>query len=131
MAIARKSAAVPAAPSPIPAAGPPLRKPAKKVAAVTKSAVARPAQPVVLVDNAAAARPPKPKLVRDSFTIPRAEYAVLDALKQRLIQLARPAKKSEVLRAGIKLLATLPDAALQDALAAVPEIKTGRPKKAK
>ncbi|MDE2175796.1 MAG: hypothetical protein KGJ54_10990, partial [Betaproteobacteria bacterium] len=65
------------------------------------------------------------------FTIPRAEYEMLDAIKDRLVKLTRPAKKSEVLRAGIAVLAALNDAALLAALEAVPAIKTGRPKKAK
>lgn len=69
----------------------------------------------------------KPKLVRDSFTIPKAEYGVLDMLKQRATALTRPAKKSELLRAGIKALAAMPDAAFLAALQAVPAIKTGRP----
>ena len=69
----------------------------------------------------------KDKLIRDSFTIPKAEYAVIDELKQRSIRLVRPAKRSELLRAGIKLLASQPDAALLSALAQVPTIKTGRP----
>jgi hypothetical protein len=69
----------------------------------------------------------KPKLVRDSFTIPKAEYEVLDELKQHADKLSRPAKKSELLRAGIKILASLSDAALLTALAQVPTIKTGRP----
>ena len=34
---------------------------------------------------------PKNKLVRDSFTIPKAEYAVLNELKQRATRLTRPA----------------------------------------
>lgn len=69
----------------------------------------------------------KPKLVRDSFTIPKAEYGVLDELKQRAANLTRPVKKSEILRAGIKILAALSDAAFLTALAQVPAIKTGRP----
>ena len=69
----------------------------------------------------------KPKLVRDSFTIPKAEYVVLEQLKQRANSLAQPAKKSELLRAGIKALAAMPDAAFQAALQQVPAIKTGRP----
>ena len=69
----------------------------------------------------------KAKLVRDSFTIPKAEYLVLDELKQRAALLARPVKKSELLRAGIKMLATVSNAALLTALAQVPTIKTGRP----
>lgn len=69
----------------------------------------------------------KPKLIRDSFTIPKPEYVVLDALKERAGKLARGVKKSELLRAGIKALAAMPDAAFLAALAAVPTIKTGRP----
>jgi hypothetical protein len=71
----------------------------------------------------------KPKLVRDSFTIPKMEYTVLDDLKARANQLASPAKKSELLRAGIKALSAMSDAALLAALKAVPAIKTGRPVK--
>lgn len=74
------------------------------------------------------ARAKKPKLVRDSFTIPKDEYAVIETLKQRADSLAQPIKKSELLRAGLKVLAGLPDAALRTALQAVPSIKTGRPK---
>src|SRR5450830_1892318 len=71
----------------------------------------------------------KPKLVRDSFTIPKAEYTVLDGLKQRAGKLSSPVKKSELLRAGIKALAAMPDGAFLAALKAVPAIKTGRPNK--
>ncbi len=69
----------------------------------------------------------KPKLVRDSFTIPKMEYAVLDELKQRALRLTRAVKKSELLRAGVKALAAMPDAAFLAALKTVPTIKTGRP----
>ncbi|MBC7733922.1 MAG: hypothetical protein H7306_18845 [Bacteriovorax sp.] len=71
----------------------------------------------------------KPKLVRDSFTMPKAEYAVIDELKQRAAKLGQPAKKSELLRAGVKALNAMNDAMLRAALRAVPTIKTGRPHK--
>ena len=71
----------------------------------------------------------KPKLVRDSFTMPKLEYNVLDELKQRAIKLLCPAKKSELMRAGIKALASMPDNLFLSALKAVPAIKTGRPSK--
>jgi hypothetical protein len=71
----------------------------------------------------------KPKLVRDSFTIPKAEYAVLDELKQRAALSGLPAKKSEILRGGIMALAALSDSAFLAAIRAVPPIKTGRPAK--
>ena len=55
---------------------------------------------------------------------------MLEDLKQRAGKMSSPAKKSELLRAGIKALAAMPDAALLAALQAVPAIKTGRPSKA-
>ena len=67
--------------------------------------------------------------MRDSFTIPKDEYAVIDALKERAVRLSRPVKKSELLRAGLKLLAGLSDTSLFTALESVPSIKTGRPTK--
>jgi len=69
----------------------------------------------------------KHKLVRDSFTIPKSEYAVLDELKQRAMRLTRPTKKGELLRAGIVALSAMTDAAFLAALGKVPSLKTGRP----
>ncbi|MEQ6474638.1 hypothetical protein [Comamonas sp. wu1-DMT] len=75
------------------------------------------------------AKSKKPKLVRDSFTIPKDEYEGIDALKLRAAAQGHLAKKSELLRAGLKLLSTLDDKQLLVALEAVPSIKTGRPAK--
>ena len=72
---------------------------------------------------------PKLKMERDSFTMPKAEYAQLSVLKERLAKLGNPAKKSELLRAGIMQLTAMTDAALKVAMSKVPTIKTGRPKK--
>jgi hypothetical protein len=69
----------------------------------------------------------KPKLVRDSFTIPKTEFVVIDALKTRAISLGTSVKKSELLRAGLMVLQGLSDAAYKAALASVPTLKTGRP----
>lgn len=113
------------APSKKPASASPERIPAKPVASPAKAAVAKTVAKPKAADKPTKAR--KPKLVRDSFTIPKIEYGVLDELKQRAAKLAHPVKKSEVLRAGIKALAALPDAVFLTALEAVPAIKTGRP----
>ena len=78
--------------------------------------------------RALAASKPKHKLVRDSFTIPKGEYAALSDLKQRAVRLARPARKSELLRACIAALSAMSDKAFLAAVAAVPSLKTGRPK---
>ena len=96
------------------------KRPAPKAAAPAKA-------PTVVIKPVKLEKVKKPKLIRDSFTIPKPEYVVLDALKERAGKLARAAKKSELLRAGIKALAAMPDAAFLAALAAVPTIKTGRP----
>lgn len=101
------------------AAGTPPSQGAAKKPAATAPAVAE------------AAKPPKRKLVRDSYTIPKDEYAQLDALKLRAGRLGRLAKKSELLRAGLKALSAMADKALLQALEAVPPIKTGRPKNGK
>jgi len=71
----------------------------------------------------------KPKLVRDSFTIPKLEYLILEELKQRGGKLGTAIKKSELIRAGVKALASMSDASFLTALKAVPAIKTGRPTK--
>lgn len=71
----------------------------------------------------------KAKMERDSFTMPKDEYAQITILKARLLALGQPAKKSELLRAGIKLLAAMTDNTLKTTLAAIPVIKTGRPNK--
>lgn len=109
------------------------RTPTKKAAA--KGPVAVKTAPKVAIPTAPARPKPagptksKPKLVRDSFTMPKAEYAAIEALKHRAAQLARPAKKSELLRAGVKALSSMDDGTLLAALRAVPTIKTGRPNK--
>ena len=71
----------------------------------------------------------KVKMERDSFTMPKDEYAQLTLLKARLTSMGQPAKKSELLRAGIKLLAAMSDNTLKTTLAKIPVIKTGRPNK--
>jgi hypothetical protein len=103
-----------------------------KAKAIVKSVAPKPQAKLLAKAKPKAEKPvkeKKPKLVRDSFTIPKPEYSVLDELKLRASKLASPAKKSELLRAGIKALAAMPDTALLAALKAVPAIKTGRPAK--
>lgn len=128
------STATPETPrAPATPAAPAAKTRAKPKAAAPRAAAKKAAPPTPAPAPAPApadkdAKPRKPKLVRDSFTIPKDEYAAIDTLKQRATAQAHPAKKSELLRAGLKLLSGLDDAALLAALQAVPAIKTGRPK---
>lgn len=73
--------------------------------------------------------PKKPKLVRDSFTIPEADYELFEALKQRALAAGAEVKKSELLRAALAALAKLDDAEFIKTIGLVERIKTGRPKK--
>ncbi len=81
------------------------------------------------------AKPAKPakirraKLVRDSYTMPEAEHAVITGLKKRCLSLGVAARKSEVLRAALAVLARLSDAEVAAAIQGLAVIKTGRPAK--
>jgi hypothetical protein len=121
-------------------AAPTKRAPAKTTGAKPVAAkkdppakVAKPGKTAAIVRGANEAKPAikspqkREKLVRDSFTIPKSEYATLGELKERAAGLARPVKKSELLRAGLKALAAMGDPAFLAVLREVPEIKTGRP----
>ena len=119
---ATKAVATPAKKAP---ASPTKAKTEKAKVAAAPKAKAAPSKASPIKE----AKAKKPKLVRDSFTIPKDEYLVIENLKQRALGLSHPVKKSELLRAGLKLLAGLSDAALRTALQAVPSIKTGRPTK--
>jgi hypothetical protein len=126
--IAAKAATVKTVKTPVSS---PAAKPVVKSAKAAKASkpVATPASAKNIPSKVAKAK--KPKMVRDSFTIPKPEYEVLDVLKMRAVTLGSPAKKTELVRAGIKLLAGLSDTAYLQALSAVPSLKTGRPAKAK
>ena len=131
---ARKAASKPAVSKVATPKVPAAKKPAAKAPATKRTdpqtTVAKPAaaKPVAAKPTKAEAKPKKPKLVRDSFTIPKDEYAGIDTLKERSVALGRPAKKSELLRAGLMALLAMSPNALHAALEAVPTIKTGRPK---
>ena len=71
----------------------------------------------------------KVKLVRDSYAMPEIEYAQIGELKKRLATMSVDVKKSELLRAGVAVMAALNDAELKRVMARVERIKTGRPAK--
>jgi hypothetical protein len=105
-----------------PAPAPSTAKSSPAKAAPKKVVVAKVAKP-------AKEKMPKLKMERDSFTMPKVEYAQFQVLKERLAKLGQPAKKSELLRAGIMQLTAMTDSALKAVMSKVPTIKTGRPKK--
>ena len=142
-------AARPAAPArTAPAAAPAARRrvPARAATATTTKTATRPAAarksppakkavhepaPFAAKDNKAGkpAKAKKAKLVRDSFTMPDGEYALIAALKKRCLDAGVPAKKSEILRAAVANLAKLGGASVVAAVRRLDVIKTGRPAK--
>lgn len=107
-------------------------KNASRKAPAGAARTAKPAAPEKRKPAQAAAVPASPpkkdKLIRDSFTLPREDFELIAALKDRALDFKRPTKKSELLRAGLQALAKLDPAALRAALEALRPLKAGRPK---
>jgi len=112
--------------APATAAKPAVKKPAVKKPAVKKLVVKQVVKP--------AAKPvkiKKPKLVRDSFTMPQAEYDVLAQVKKSCIAAGFEIKKSELLRIGVAMLQKLDAKKINEALLSLTPLKAGRPSKHK
>ena len=73
-------------------------------------------------------KPKRPKVIRDSFSIPEEDYQLIAQIRGDCLKLGIYANKSEVVRAGLKLLADLEADRLSEAINAVRRIKPGRPK---
>ena len=129
-AVKKATAPKKAAPAKKPAKKP--AKPARKTAPKTYPPVSKDTLAVAAVPDAAdtPAKAPKvkQKLVRDSFTMPRADFDLVAALKERLLSLRVFAKKSELLRAGLHALTGLSDAQLTATMKGLTPLKPGRPK---
>jgi hypothetical protein len=121
------------------AAKKPVAKPAAKPAAKKTAAPASAAKPKA-PPRKPAAKPAAPeeqvrekakksRLVRDSFTMPEHEYEVLGQVKKSCLKAGFEIKKSELLRIGVALISQLDLATLQNVLASLPQLKTGRPRK--
>lgn len=72
---------------------------------------------------------PREQLVRDGFTMPVADFALIADLKLRAMAAQRAVKKSELLRAGLRALSAMEDGALLALLGRLEPVKIGRPKK--
>jgi len=130
-AVKRAPAAAKTAAAAKPAPAKAAAKPAvKRAAAKPAPAPAPAAKPGKAVKAEKPAKQHKEKLVRDSFTMPESEYAVLGQVKKTCLKNGVEVKKSELLRIGVALISRLDMATLKQVLASLPQLKTGRPKKA-
>lgn len=97
----------------------------KKVPSVKK--IATPVSPVS-AEASVKEKHKKPKLVRDSFTMPEDEYAVLSEVKKACIAAGIEVKKSQLLRVGLQLLKKTPVSTLKTMITGLQPLKAGRPK---
>jgi len=123
---AAKPAAKTAAKPAVKAAAKPLPKPLL----ATKPIAAKPAPSIKSLPDLKG-KVKKAKLVRDSFTMPADEYQVLGDVKKTFLKAGLEVKKSELLRVGVALIRELGLANLKLAVASLPPVKAGRPKKEK
>ncbi len=110
-------------------ANPDAKKPGRAAAKPKQNSAAKPAGKPVAKPKAEKIK--KPKLVRDSFTMPEQEYALLGELKKACLAAGVEIKKSELLRIGVAQLAGMDVKKLSAAQAALTPLKAGRPKKHK
>lgn len=68
------------------------------------------------------------KVVRDSFTMPQADYELLKRLKKRSLKSGIETNKSEILRAGLMALNQMTEDDFLNKIETVEKVKTGRPK---
>ncbi|HWS86430.1 MAG TPA: hypothetical protein VN282_05685 [Pyrinomonadaceae bacterium] len=73
---------------------------------------------------------PVERVVRDSYTMPPAEYETLSKVQKRCLKRGVVVSKSEVVRAGFAALARMPDGELFELIETLVKVKTGRPTEA-
>lgn len=71
---------------------------------------------------------PKDEIVRANFTVLQSDIDLIASIKKRCLLLGIETNKSELVRAGIAVLAKLPDTKLRDTLASLSKPKVGRKK---
>ena len=69
----------------------------------------------------------KESVIRDSFTMPAADYALLADLQERCLKVGKSVNKSEIVRAGLQALARLAVSELVSAFEGVEKVRPGRP----
>lgn len=67
------------------------------------------------------------RVIRDSFSLPANDYAIISALRERALRAGVQANKSELVRAGLRMLQDMKEADFLAAVQSIERIKTGRP----
>jgi len=67
------------------------------------------------------------RVVRDSFTMPEEDHGLIERVRYLCLKKMLVVSKSEVLRAGIQYLNTLPEKEIIALIKSLPKVKAGRP----
>ncbi|MFH2139821.1 MAG: hypothetical protein ABII63_03410 [Pseudomonadota bacterium] len=103
---------------------------ARRTPSTTRKATAvKPAAKPAAKPMKKVAAPKKVKVVRDSFSMPQDDYALIAKLKEKAQAAGMQVKKSALLRAGLQLLDKSSALQLKRVISGLTPIKTGRPKK--
>lgn len=78
-------------------------------------------------DSSAPSPPPRDKVVRDGFSMPASDYALIAESQAAMLGLGVAVTKSEVVRAGLHALQQLNGDALVALFGSLEKVKTGRP----
>lgn len=87
-----------------------------------------PSQPVPDQEEGLSTAAPTSSIIRDTFSLPPADYALLAQLRTRAIGLGQIVNKSEFVRTGLRVLMDLPEQEFLQAILKIEKIKLGRPK---
>lgn len=68
------------------------------------------------------------RVIRDTFTMPPDDHALLDKLRARALANGQIVNKSELVRAGLRTLHGFSEADFRKVIAQVEKVKPGRPK---
>ena len=71
--------------------------------------------------------PPHEKVIRDGFTMPASDYALITELRDKSLQAGISLTKSEVLRAGLHALHKMKVVEIHELIQGLERVKTGRP----
>lgn len=112
---AKKTATNKVSATPKQAAKPVVKPATNKAVAMPKLAVKKPK------------KEPKEKIVHDCFSMPRTEHRKIAEIKEACLENGLHVKKSEVLRAGLRVLGEMNEAQLKRAIAWLEKVKTDPP----
>ena len=71
---------------------------------------------------------PTIKTIRDTFTLPEDDYAIINHCKKRFLKQEVSVTKSEIIRIGLKVLEQMSDKEMGESYGLIKNIKIGRPK---